>query len=72
MHYLVVVKVALGQIFLRVLLFSSASAPLSSRFALSIKTNGQKPRTFEKNALSDIREHWIEEYLQAEINLNYI
>jgi len=26
----------------------------------------------KNNALSDIREHWIEEYLQAEINLNYI
>ena len=37
---IVVVKVALGQVFLRVLPFSPVIAPLSSQFAISIKTNG--------------------------------
>jgi len=72
-RYLVVVKVALGQVFLRVLRFSPVSAPFSSRFSFSIKTNGRNAWTFKKGiALTDIREQWIEEYLETEFNLNYI
>jgi hypothetical protein len=33
---------------------------------------GETHKLSKINALSGIREHWMEEYLEVEINLNYV
>jgi hypothetical protein len=67
----VVDKLALGQVFILVLLFSPVSiippmllTHLHLHVALTRRTIGRGLRTLISNALSEFGEHWTEKYLQ--------